>query len=63
MLLSSIIAGTEINHGKGGFGNHFFRGKTCPRATPIDLTSRCSERKLAVEFSRTSALDFASLRR
>jgi hypothetical protein len=22
MLLSSIIAGTEINHGKGGFGNH-----------------------------------------
>jgi hypothetical protein len=22
MLLSSIIAGTEINHGKGGFGNY-----------------------------------------
>src|SRR5262245_47407466 len=22
MLLSSIIAGTQINHGKGGFGNH-----------------------------------------
>jgi uncharacterized protein YndB with AHSA1/START domain len=22
MLLSSIIVGTEINHGKGGFGNH-----------------------------------------
>jgi hypothetical protein len=22
MLLSSIIAGPEINHGKGGFGNY-----------------------------------------
>src|SRR6266545_1614796 len=39
MLLSSIIAGTEINHGKGGFGNY-----------PSVLVPLCSN--VRSEFSR-----------